>query len=83
MSQYKFPSSRVSNGALKETVLCGILQLFAFIAVGLRLWARRLKRKRLELNDYAILAALFLDVGLLAIAITCKPDIPPCPAKPR
>lgn len=38
-----------------------------FIAVGLRLWARRLKRRSLEFNDYAILAALVLalDSALL------------------
>jgi hypothetical protein len=69
---YKFPASRVSGPALKETVLCGVLQLLAFIAVWLRLWARRMKRKRLEFNDYAILVALFFCSSLLAIAITCE-----------
>ena len=29
-----------------------------FVAVGLRLWARRLKHRSLEFNDYAILTAL-------------------------
>jgi len=72
MSSYKFPSSRVSNGALKETILCGILELIAIIVVCLRLWARRMRRKRLEFNDYAIIVALFLCTGLLAITITCK-----------
>ena len=33
-----------------------------FVAVGLRLWARRLKHRSLEFNDYAILAALVLAV---------------------
>jgi len=72
MTPYKFPLFRVSEGALKETVLCGTLQLFVFIAVWLRLWSRRLNQRRLEFNDYAILVALFFCVGLLAIAITCK-----------
>ena len=31
-----------------------------FVAVGLRLWARRLKHRSLEFNDYAILTALVL-----------------------
>ena len=29
-----------------------------FVAVGLRLWSRRLKHRSLEFNDYAILTAL-------------------------
>lgn len=33
-----------------------------FVTVGLRLWARRLKYRSLEFNDYAILTAL---VGIL------------------
>ncbi|KAF2197696.1 hypothetical protein GQ43DRAFT_380392 [Delitschia confertaspora ATCC 74209] len=68
---YKFPhQSRVAQGALKETVLCSVLQLLAFIAVWLRLWSRRIVGKRLEFNDYAIFVALFLTTSLLAIAIT-------------
>ncbi|KAF2194319.1 hypothetical protein K469DRAFT_549432 [Zopfia rhizophila CBS 207.26] len=70
MASYKFPSSRVSNGALKETVLVGILEIFAILAVSLRLWARSMKRKQLAFNDYAILVALFFCTSLLAIAIT-------------
>ena len=72
MTNYKFPSSRVSQPALKETVLCGVLLFLDFIAVWLRLWSRRIKRKRLEWNDYAILAALFFSTSLLGIAILCK-----------
>lgn len=72
MSSYKFPSSRVSGPALKETILCGVLQLLAFLAVWLRLWARRMKRKRLEFNDYVILVAWFFCASLLGTAIACE-----------
>ena len=33
-----------------------------YVAVGLRLWARRLKHRSLEFNDYAILTALVRDL---------------------
>jgi branched-subunit amino acid transport protein len=32
--------------------------LLALVAVALRLWARKLKRRTLEFNDYAILVAI-------------------------
>lgn len=34
-----------------------------FVAIGLRLWARRLKHRSLEFNDYAILTALVFTLG--------------------
>ena len=35
-----------------------IFMFLDFVVVGLRFWARRLKRKSLEFNDYAIAVAL-------------------------
>jgi hypothetical protein len=72
MTLYKFPSSRVFQPALKETILCSALQLIEFISVWLRLWSRRIKRNPLGTNDYTILAALFFSTGMLGTAIACK-----------
>ena len=41
-----------------------ILTIFVFLdilTVGLRLWARRIKKKKLALNDWAIIAGLVED----------------------
>jgi len=75
MTAYTFPSSRVSQPALKETVLCSVLQLLDFVAIGLRLWSRRMNRTRLRANDYAILVALFFSASLLGVAIFCEGSV--------
>ncbi len=36
--------------------------LLAFVTVALRLWARKLKRRTLEFNDYAILVAMVRQI---------------------
>lgn len=40
-------------------VICGSgLLVFSVLAVGLRIWARRLKKRALVVNDWAVIAAL-------------------------
>jgi hypothetical protein len=39
-------------------VIVGVLIAFDYLAVGLRLWARKIKGKPLELNDYLIIVGL-------------------------
>ena len=38
--------------------ICCFFQVLSFAAIGLRLWGRKLQRIPLQVNDYAILAAL-------------------------
>ena len=42
--------------------IISFLQVIAFIAVILRLWGRKLQKTALQLNDYAILAAVVGEV---------------------
>lgn len=51
----------VSPRAIKIIILCVIFLALATTAVGLRIWARRIKGSLLCLNDYTILAALVGD----------------------
>jgi len=39
-------------------VIVGVLIAFDFLAVGLRLWARNIKSKPLQINDYLIVVGL-------------------------
>ena len=39
-------------------IICYLFITLDFVVVGLRLWARRLKGKRLQLNDYLIFLGL-------------------------
>ena len=48
----------VSPRSIKLVVICAVFLPLAVVATGLRLWARRLKRVSLSLNDYLIVAAL-------------------------
>ena len=70
-SHYLFPASRVSQPAVKETVLVGVLQVLGFLAVWMRFRSRRITRKKLAFNDHAILVALFFNISLVSIAILC------------
>ncbi len=41
-------------------VICAVFWVTATTAVGLRVWARRIKKHTLEINDYAIFVALVI-----------------------
>ncbi|KAI0421160.1 hypothetical protein F5X98DRAFT_293212 [Xylaria grammica] len=50
-----------------------VFQAIALVTVALRIWSRRAKKLRLEINDYAIFVALVLSLaaaGLLGASIT-------------
>lgn len=47
-----------NNHGTQRIIVEAVFLALDYVAVGLRLWARRLKRKSLEFNDYAILTAL-------------------------
>jgi len=47
--------------------ICFFFQVVSFVATGLRLWGRRIQSTPLQLNDYAILAALVLTVANIGV----------------
>ncbi|KAF2805468.1 uncharacterized protein BDZ99DRAFT_574397 [Mytilinidion resinicola] len=47
--------------------ICCFFQVLSFAATGLRLWGRKLQRIPLQVNDYAILAALALTVANIGV----------------
>ncbi|KAL8952039.1 MAG: hypothetical protein Q9222_002026 [Ikaeria aurantiellina] len=53
----------VSPRAVKVIVISVVFLPFAALAIALRLWARRLKRMPLALNDYLIIAAMVFAIG--------------------
>jgi hypothetical protein len=42
----------------RDQVIFGVLLTFDYLAVGLRLWARNIKSKPLQINDYLIIVGL-------------------------
>lgn len=56
-------TDRLRPGGVAILVICIIFLIPAALAVILRLWARRIKRVHLVLNDYLIIAALVKDLS--------------------
>jgi hypothetical protein len=48
----------VSSKGLAVIVIAVVFSALSFLLVGLRLWARRLKRRALMVNDFMIITAL-------------------------
>lgn len=66
-------TDRLRPGGVAILVICIIFLIPAALAVILRLWARRIKRVHLVLNDYLIIAALFFAITetvTLLLAVT-------------
>lgn len=57
------------GGGITLVVFCFIFAPLCCVATVLRLWARRLKRKKLEFNDYAILLGTVLAVANAVLTI--------------
>ncbi|KAJ9283323.1 hypothetical protein DTO021C3_9097 [Paecilomyces variotii] len=57
-----------SKGAVVISITVTFSAL-SFLFVGLRLWARRLRRSTLTVNDFMIMAALVFQVGEMAVLI--------------
>ena len=51
-------SSAVNSAAIKAIVISAIFLVLAFVSVGLRIWARKLKNCAWSWNDHAIVIAL-------------------------
>ena len=51
---------------INEIVVGAVFITLDMIAVGLRLWCRRLKNKKLQINDYTIIAALVYLLKVLS-----------------
>jgi len=56
-------------------VIVGVLIAFDYLAVGLRLWARNIKCKPLEINDYLIIVGLVWIRILTAVKASTSIDI--------
>lgn len=54
-------------------IACIVLVVIATISVSLRIWARRVRKVSLWIDDYTIVASLLLLYVLLAIEIAGKP----------
>jgi hypothetical protein len=72
MIDKNYPPLGASEAGTKETVVAICFLTLAFAAVILRIWSRKLKAKRLALNDYAAFMALICSCGTAAIIIWCK-----------
>ena len=55
-------TDRLSPGGTTIVIICVVFIIPAALAVGLRLWARRIKQVRLLANDYLVMAALVRDI---------------------
>ena len=61
-----------SNGGYKVVIVAGVLIVMLFLMVSGRLISRRLTRAGMGADDYVLLIATVLSMGLCAIAIACK-----------
>ncbi|CAN8100574.1 unnamed protein product [Discula destructiva] len=57
----------IAPDAVQLLIICWVFTPLAIIAVGLRLWARRINRQKLVFNDWAIIAALVSNCGQTAL----------------
>lgn len=61
-----------SHGGYKVVIVAGVLILMLLLMVTGRLVSRRLKRAGVAVDDYFLLVATTLSIGLCAIAIACE-----------
>lgn len=57
----------LAQGGVQLLVICWVFTPLAILAVGLRVWARRVKRQNLVLNDWVIAVALLFNCGQTAL----------------
>ncbi|POS70078.1 integral membrane protein [Diaporthe helianthi] len=57
----------LATGGVQLLIICWIFTPLAIVAVGLRFWARRVKRQSLVLNDWVIAVALVFNCGQTAL----------------
>ncbi|KAI2780694.1 hypothetical protein F4815DRAFT_499072 [Daldinia loculata] len=55
----------LSPGGIQVMIVGVVMNVFAIIAVGLRLWSRRIQGLSLEFNDYMAIIAVILTTGLV------------------
>lgn len=61
-----------SHGGYKVVIVAGVLIVMLFLMVFGRLISRRLTQAGMGADDYVLLIATVLSMGLCAIAIACK-----------
>ena len=61
-----------SDGGYKVVIVAGVLIAMLFLMVSGRLVSRRLTQAGIGADDYVLLIATVLSMGLCAIAIACK-----------
>ena len=61
-----------NHGGYKVVIVAGVLILMLLLMVTGRLVSRRLKRAGVAVDDYVLLVATILSIGLCAIAIACE-----------
>jgi hypothetical protein len=64
--------TQFSHGGYKVIIVAGVLILMLLLMVTGRLVSRRLKRAKVAADDYVLLIATILSIGLCAIAIACE-----------
>ena len=60
------------HGAFKVIIVAALLILMQCLMVGGRFLSRKLRKAPLAADDYVLLAATVLTIGLCALAIACK-----------
>ncbi|KAI1759311.1 hypothetical protein GGR53DRAFT_523962 [Hypoxylon sp. FL1150] len=59
----------LAPGGLRVVVVSVISITLSFIAIILRIWARRLMKRSLALNDYMVITAMVFATGLISLAL--------------
>lgn len=60
------------HGAFKVTIVAAVLIVMQILMVGGRFVSRKLRKVPLAADDYVLLTAAILTVGLCALALACK-----------
>lgn len=73
-STYSFVTCNMmlSPGGIQVMIVGVVMNVFAIIAVGLRLWSRRIQGLSLEFNDYMAIIAVILTTGLVICCLFGK-----------
>ena len=73
--------SSYDDGAYKVIIVAALLIIMHILMVGARFVSRRLRKATLAADDYVLLIAAILTIGLCALALACK--LTPRPAYGR
>ncbi|KAJ9294475.1 hypothetical protein DTO271G3_6743 [Paecilomyces variotii] len=69
VAQHTDDSNSISSKGAVVIIVTVTFSALSFLFVGLRLWARRVRRSTLTVNDFMIMAALVFQVGEMAVLI--------------